>query len=196
MGHIHTEVHWDAPVERVFDVAVDLTLMPKVMTSVKDVTDLRGAGGEVGSTCRFHSTFLGRTMAGMVQVLEVERPRLFTTLTTYDSGPKVTWTQHFTASSAGTDEVDDVEYELPPGITAALLGPVVRRQLERAMRKSVGPFSELLTMRPPSPGQGRLAPGDGGSMPTTAPSPGAATLHPGEDRPSEAPGDVTERRER
>jgi hypothetical protein len=150
VGHIHTEVHWDAPVERVFAVAVDLTLLPDVMTSVKDVTDLRGAGDEVGSTCRFHSSFLGRTMAGTVEVLEVERPSLFRTLTTYDSGPRVTWTQHFTPSGAGTDEVDDVDYELPPGITAALFGPLVRRKLERAMRDSVGPFSELVMTRLPS----------------------------------------------
>lgn len=125
--------------------------MPKIMTSVKDVTDLRGALGEVGSTCRFHSTILGRTVAGTVEVLEAERPLLLKTLTTYDTGPKVTWTQHFTPSSTGTDEVDDAEYELPPGRTAALLGFVVRRQLERAMRESVGPFAKLLATEPPSP---------------------------------------------
>ena len=152
MGHIHPVVHWDAPAERVFDIAVDLTLMPVIMTSVQEVTNLRGVGGEVGSTCRFRSSFLGRTLAGTVEVLEVERPLLFKTLTTYDRGPKVTWTQHFTPSGAGTDEIDDVEYELPPGRTNVLLGPVVRRQLERAMRESVGPFSELLVTGPPSPG--------------------------------------------
>ena len=151
MGHIHTAVHWDAPVERVFEIAVDLTLMPKVMTSVKDVTDLRGAGTEVGSTCRFHSRYFGRMMAGTVEVLEVERPSLFKTLTTFDSGPKLMWTQQFTPASNGTDEVDDVDYELPPGISAALLGPVLRRQLERQMREAVGPFSELLLARPRSP---------------------------------------------
>jgi uncharacterized membrane protein len=144
MGHIHTEVHWDAPVERVFEVAVDLTLMPKVMSSVKDVSDLRGAGDEVGSTCRFHSSFLGRPMAGTVEVLEVERPSLFRTRTIYDSGPTVTWTQHFAPSGAGTDEVDDVDYELPPGLAGAFLGPLVRRQLERAIRDAVEPFAELV----------------------------------------------------
>ena len=154
MGHIHSEAHWDAPVERVFEVAVDLTLLPKVMSSVTSVTDLRGAGDSVGSTCRFHSRFLGRTAAGTVEVLEVERPSLFKTLSTYDSGPRVTWTQRFAPSGAGTDEVDDVDYELPPGITFALLGPLVRRQLERAMRDSVQPFSELVITRPSSPEEG------------------------------------------
>lgn len=156
MGHIHREVHWDAPAERVFDIAIDLTLMPMIMTSVKDVTNLRGVGGEVGSACRFHSSFLGRTLAGTVEVLKVERPLLFKTLTTYARGPKVTWTQHFTPSGAGTDEIDDVEYELPPGRTTVLLGPVARRQLERAMRESVGPFSELLGLDRRRPGEGAL----------------------------------------
>ncbi len=154
MGHIHTVVHWDAPIERVFDVAVDLTLLPKVMKSVKDVTDLRGAGDEAGTTCRFHSSFLGRTMAGTVEVLEVDRPSLFRTVTTYDNGPRVMWTQHFAPSGGGTEEVDDVDYELRSGIVAALLGPLVRRQLERAMRDSIQPFSELITTRRPAPQSG------------------------------------------
>ncbi len=39
MGHIRTVAHFDAPVERVFDVAIDVKLIPRYMTSVKDVTD-------------------------------------------------------------------------------------------------------------------------------------------------------------
>src|SRR6476646_7593905 len=149
MGHIRTASHFDAPVERVFDVAVDLKLIPRYMRSVKDVTDLHGAPETVGSTYRFHSTGLGQTMAGTIEVVDVKRPTLFKTLTTYDNGMRVTWTQRMSAAGSGTDEVDEVDYELPSG-PAALLGPLVRRQLERAMRESVEAYTELAT-RAPSP---------------------------------------------
>jgi len=56
------------------------------------------------------------------------------------------------AAGSGMDEVDEVGYELPSG-PAALLGPLVRRQLERAMRASVEAHTELI-MRDPSPTSG------------------------------------------
>jgi uncharacterized protein YndB with AHSA1/START domain len=151
MGHIHTVAHFDAPVERVFEVATDVKLLPSYMASVSDINDLQGPPSRVGSTYRFHSTGLGQTMAGTIEVIEIERPTLFKTLTTYDNGMRVTWTQHMGEAGSGTDEVDDVDFELPFG-PAALLGPLVRRQFERAMRDSIGPYTELIMRRPATPG--------------------------------------------
>ena len=88
----------------------------------------------------------GRTLAGTVEVIEVDRPTLFTTLTTYDNGIRVWWTQHMIPAGSGTDEVDDVEYELPSGVLS-LLGPLVRRRLERAMRESNGAYAEQVMRR-------------------------------------------------
>ena len=132
-------------------MAIDVKLIPRYMTSVKDVTDLHGPPERVGSTYQFHSTGLGQTMAGTIEVIDVERPTLFKTLTTYDNGMRVTWTQHMSAAGSGTDEVDEVDYDLPSG-PAALLGPLVRRRLERAMRDSVEPYAELIMRGRASPG--------------------------------------------
>ena len=152
MGHIHAEVHWDAPVDRVFDIASDVTLLPQVMPSIKDLIKIGGAAGEAGSTYSFRSSFLGRPRAGRFEVLAADRPSLFSTLTTYDDGISMTWTQRFTAAGTGTDEVDDVEYRLQPGIASALLGPLVRRAVESEGRKSVRRFADLLMAKPASGG--------------------------------------------
>jgi hypothetical protein len=147
MEHIRTVSHYDAPIEAVFDVAVDVTLMPQLMASVKDVSAPTGSPEEPGTTYRFHSTFLGRTTAGTVEVLEAQRPTRFRTLTTYASGPRMTWTQSMTPAGDGTDEVDEVDLELPSGVVWALARPLVRRQLQRAMRDSVAPFTRLARAR-------------------------------------------------
>lgn len=147
MGHIHAESHYAAPIDAVFDVAVDITLMPKYMSGVKDMSPPSGAPEEPGTSYHFHSTFLGRTMDGTVEVLEVRRPTLLSTRTTYASGVRLTWTQRLTPSGDGTDEVDDVDYELPSGAAWALAGPLVRRQLEGAIRDSVPAYAELIRAR-------------------------------------------------
>ncbi len=151
MGHIHTVAHFDAPVERVFEVAIEVKLLPSYMSSVKDITDIQGLPDKIGTTYRFHSTGLGQTMAGTIEVIDIERPTLFKTLTTYDNGVRVTWTQHMSEAGSGTDEVDDVDYEMPSG-AAALLGPLFRRQVERAMRDSVRPYTDLIMRRQSNPG--------------------------------------------
>jgi uncharacterized membrane protein len=145
MGHIHAEVHWDVPVDRVFEVAADLSLVPVIMPSVKDLTRISGAASEAGAIYSFKTTFLGRPRAGRVEVLAADRPSLFSTLTSYDDGTTMTWTQHFAAAGTGTDEVDDVEYRVPSGIASVLLGPLIRHRIEAEGRKSVRRFAELLT---------------------------------------------------
>lgn len=147
MEHIRTVCHYDAPIQAVFDVAVDITLMPQFMSPVKDVSPPSGAPESPGTTYRFHSTFLGRSVVGTVEILEAKRPTYLRTRTTYDSGPKVTWTQTMTPADGGTDEVNEVDLELPPGITWALAGPLVRRQLEGVMRDSVPACAELIRAR-------------------------------------------------
>jgi hypothetical protein len=143
MGHIHTFAHFEAPIDRVFEVATDLKLLPSYMASVKDITDLNGPPDKVGTTCRFHSIGFGLTLGGTLEVIQVERPTLFKTLTTYDNGMRVTWTQTLSVADNGTDEVDDVDYELPSGLLS-LLAPLVRRQLEHTMRESAEPYAEQI----------------------------------------------------
>jgi len=80
MERIRTVSHLDAPIEAVFDVAVDITLMPRYMSSVKDMSPPSGAPESAGTTYRFHVTFLGRSMGGTVEVLEARRPTYLRTL--------------------------------------------------------------------------------------------------------------------
>lgn len=147
MGHMQGQAHFEAPIDAVFDVAVDITLMPRYMAAVKDMSPPSGAPEQPGTTYRFHSSFLGRSMGGTVEVLEVQRPTFLRTRTTYDSGACVTWTQRMTPAGNGTDQVDDVDYVLPSGRAWALAAPLIRRQLEGAMRDSVPAYAELIRAR-------------------------------------------------
>ncbi len=82
-------------------------MTPLLTPSVTSIWDVRGRGDEVGSSYRFRERFLGRDQEGRVEVVAVEPPHRFITLTTYDNGTTVRWEMRFEpAADHGTDGTD------------------------------------------------------------------------------------------
>jgi uncharacterized protein YndB with AHSA1/START domain len=147
MRRIRAGCHIDAPVERVFDVALDLTLLPRYMSAVKEVSPPSGAPDAVGTTYSFRSVTFGRTSRGTIEVLDVRRPTYLRTLTSYDNGIRVTWTQTMAPAASGTNEVDEVDVEVPGGIAWWLLEPLVEREMRRVIGASTAGYADAITGR-------------------------------------------------
>jgi uncharacterized protein YndB with AHSA1/START domain len=145
MSRIQGSVHIDAPIERVFDVAVDLTLLPRYMGSVKEVSPPSGPMDAVGTTYTFRTVTFGRSSRGTIEVLEARRPAFLRTVTRYDNGIRVTWSQALTPAASGTDEVDEIDVEVPRGVVGRLLEPLVIRQMQKEVRASQRPYAETIT---------------------------------------------------
>ena len=145
MAHLRGTTHFEAPIERVFEVLSDLTLLPEYMSSISDVSEIPGAPGQVGDAYHFRSKSLGLSMAGTVVVTDVDPPTYLATLTTYDNGMRVTWTERLTPSGSETDVVDEIDYELPAGVVGSVLDRLFfRRYFERTVLGGVEPLRAII----------------------------------------------------
>jgi len=76
MAHLRKTAHYDAPIEKVFDLAVDYARYPEWNVSYEAVMEVVGPPDQVGT--RFHGEMklMGRKMEGWGEVTEVDRPNL------------------------------------------------------------------------------------------------------------------------
>jgi ligand-binding SRPBCC domain-containing protein len=146
MGHVTHQGHVEAPLELVFARAIEPEMTPLLTPSVTSIWDIRGRGDEVGSSYRFRERFLGRVQEGRVEVVAVEPPHRFITLTTYDNGTTVRWEMRFAAAADhGTDGSDVIDYELPAGwryrIADRLL---IRRRIRSSLDQGAARFRAIV----------------------------------------------------
>ena len=136
--------HFEAPIERVFDLTTDPRRMLEMLPSIDTVSDIRGKGDAVGDSFRFRDRVLGRSMIGLTVVTAAVRPVLQTTVTTYADGSRVTWTMRFRDAGGRTDVDNEVTYEPPSGSVAGLRAILIGPFVERRLRRSAELFDEML----------------------------------------------------
>lgn len=132
MRHLEQETHYDAPIERVFDLATDPSRISEMMPWLR-VRDVKGRGDAVGDSFKFEDEVLGQKRRGTTVVRAVERPTHQTTESLYEDGSRATWEMSFTSVGDGTDAHDRVTYDLAGvlgGLEETILGPLIRRRLE------------------------------------------------------------------
>lgn len=146
MGHVMHEGHVKASLELVFARAVEPEMTPLLTPSVTSIWDVRGRGDEVGSSYRFRERFLGRDQEGRVEVVAVEPPHRFITLTTYGNGTTVRWEMRFEpAADHGTDGTDVLDYELPAGWRYRLADRLfIRRRIRSSLEQGSARFRAIL----------------------------------------------------
>jgi uncharacterized protein YndB with AHSA1/START domain len=149
MTHLEMTAHFDAPIERVFDLATEFERYPEWNVTYSEVTEVTGPPDKVGT--RIHSVmqFLGRSMEGWGDIVEVDRPRLLK-IAGEGEGGTLTTVHRLTAAETGTDYVLEVDYELPAGVFGqAAIKMFVDRAVERDLRGSIENFQALAEARVP-----------------------------------------------
>jgi uncharacterized protein YndB with AHSA1/START domain len=144
MRHLENIVHFDAPIERVFDLAIDPGTWTEYMPWISDVTDVLGRGDRVGDVASFTDHAPGRSLKATTVVTEVERPTLQTTETHYEDGSHMVMTMRFAGVDGGTDIATTADYQLAKSLLSGVQEVVTGPFIERRMREMAENFARLL----------------------------------------------------
>ena len=144
--------HYDAPIEKVFELGTDFKRYPEWNISYVEVKEVTGPPDVVGTRIHAVMKVLGRTMEGWSEVIEVEKPRYIKVTGTSFEGGKITVVNRLVPAGEGTDFETEVEYELPAGIFGQIFDKVfVEKTVERDLRHSLETFKALLEAKIPVP---------------------------------------------
>ena len=143
MGHITFGGHVEAPIEFVFDLAVDPVRMRECMPWITAVWDIRGSQAAPGDSYRFRDSMLGRETEGVTEVVAADRPHLQSTVSRYGNGVTARWTMRFAPRAGGTDIANEVDYEVPAGIAGRIADRLLlHRFIERRLRRGSAAFEQ------------------------------------------------------
>jgi uncharacterized protein YndB with AHSA1/START domain len=131
MATLTRSITIDAPVDTVFDVALDISQLWRA----KDValSEVEIVPGGVGTSARLYSHLLGFHLEGGVEYIEVV-PNQRIVAQAHWFAEKPTWTFEFEPAGDGTMVTAQGEWELKV--------PVVGKPIERMMVKEHEPFVE------------------------------------------------------
>ena len=149
MNQLRFTEHFEAPIEQVFELAMDYKRIPEWNVSYVAVDEVTGPPDKVGT--RIHATMrlLGRTMEGWAEVVEFERPRLIKLAGASSQGGTLTTTYRFLPKDTGTDLEILAEYELP-GIFGQVADKLfVQKAIERDVRHSLENFKAFVEVKTP-----------------------------------------------
>lgn len=133
MATLTRSITIDAPVDTVFDVALDITRLWKVKDVALTEVDVKPEG--VGTSARLYSHFLGFHLEGVMEYTEVV-PGERIVAQVHFFGEKPTWTYTFEPVEGGTKVTLEGRWDV------AL--PVVGKPVEQMMVKEHEPFAEEL----------------------------------------------------
>lgn len=150
MGHFKITPHFEAPIDRVFEVSVDPLRIPEWAPSVFEVKDATPGPMTIGSTYTAVTKVLGRRLEIRYQITEIEPPRLLTAVGTAPNGGRALLRTRLSPAASGTDAELDVEYDLPIGFLGEIADKVfVSQAMERDLRHGVENFRSLVEARVP-----------------------------------------------
>jgi uncharacterized protein YndB with AHSA1/START domain len=150
MTNVRLTTHFDAPIERVFDLATDYSRYPEWNVSYADIKQVTGPVDKVGTKIHSVMKILGRKMEGWGEVVEVDRPRYLKIAGTGLEGGKLTYSQRLTSVGTGTDLEFDSEYELPAGILGHIADKLfVEKAVERDLHHTMENFKALVEAKQP-----------------------------------------------
>lgn len=134
MSHVRITEHVEAPIERVFDLFLDIKRWPEFMPGGVEIKEVTGPLDQVGTRIREASKFMGRTAESWDEIVEIERPHMVK-MRMEGSGFKGTGTWRLTPTATGTDVVVESDYELPAGFLGIVADRLfIEKAMERQMR--------------------------------------------------------------
>ena len=151
MGMARMHAHVEAPIETVFDYAVDFTHTAEWNVNVIEMSS-RAPLAKVGDTFSGTMKFLGRTYTGEGHVTQSERPRLMAFTSTSSEGGHQDWTSTFTPVGTGTDIDTVVDYEVPYSLLGTIADRLfIERTVQRDLDQSRDNFVAMVEQRVPQP---------------------------------------------
>ena len=150
MAHIRVTEHFEAPIDRVFELGIDFKRYPEWNVSYTQIKEIKGLPGKVGTKMFSVMKILGRPMEGADEIVEIERPRLLKISGTGTLGGFLKYTTRLTPVGTGTDVVLEMDYELPAAIVSQIADKLfVEKTIERDLRHSMENFKALVEVRLP-----------------------------------------------
>lgn len=145
MRHLRFTEHFDAPIDRVFELGSDFKRYPEWNVNYTQIKEVTGPPDKVGTKIVGVMKVLGRQMEGSGEIVEVDRPRLLKISGTGPEGGTVVTTYRLTPAGTGTDLEAEFDYELPAGILGQIADKLfMERAVERDLRHSMENFKALL----------------------------------------------------
>jgi uncharacterized membrane protein len=149
MAHVQIKEHFEAPIDRVFELSTDFKRYPEWNVSYPEVREVTGPIA-VGTKIHAVTKVLGRSLEGWTEIVEVEPPRYLKTKGTSLQGGYLNVEYRLTPAGTGTDFAVEIEYELPAGILGQVFDHLfVERTIERDLRHSIENFKALVEARQP-----------------------------------------------
>jgi uncharacterized membrane protein len=149
MNQLRFTEHFEAPVEQVFELAIDYKRFPEWNVSYVAVDEVTGPPDKVGTKIHVTMRLLGRTMDGWAEIVEIERPRLIKLTGTSTQGGALTTTYRFLPVDTGTNIEILAEYELPGMFGAVADKLFVQKAIERDVRHSLENFKAFVEVKTP-----------------------------------------------
>jgi uncharacterized membrane protein len=144
MAHVKLTEHVDAPIERVFEMFIDVKRWPEWMPNATEIKEITGPLDKAGTKIRSVSGFLGRKLETRDEIVEAERPRLWK-LASEGGGFKGTATYRLTSTDQGTDVLVEADYELPAGFLGHVADRLfMEKTMERQMRHAAENLKALI----------------------------------------------------
>lgn len=145
MTNVRMTTHFDAPIERVFELATDYGRYPEWNVSYAEIKQVTGPVDKVGTKIHSVMKILGRKMEGWGEVVEVDRPRYLKIAGTGLEGGKLTYSQRLMPAGSGTDLEFESDYELPAGILGHIADRLfIEKAVERDLRHTMENFKALV----------------------------------------------------
>jgi len=144
MGQVKMHAKVEAPIEQVFDYAVDVTRWAEWNVSVVEMTPSAPLAA-IGDRFAGKNKFLGRVEDIEGKVTAIERPRLMAFVSGPLTGGHENWTVNFTPADTGTDIDCVIDYEVPLGLVGAFADKLfIERQVQRMLNQSRDNFIALV----------------------------------------------------
>ncbi len=144
MPQVRDEVRVDAPVDRVWAVAIDANRISEWQTNVVEVRDVGGSLEQVGTRYTAVNRLAGRPIEGEWEVTRVEPNRLLELTGTAPGGGRALNRITFAPTDNATDVAVDLDYELPGGFVGQFANRLfIERALQRDIRHSLENFKAL-----------------------------------------------------
>jgi uncharacterized membrane protein len=150
MTTVRMTTHFDAPIERVWELGTDIKRYPEWNVSYSEIKEVTGPIDKIGTKVHSVMKMLGRSIENWDEVVEVDRPRYIKFTGTGPDAGKSTLTYRLTPAGTSTDLEFVLDYELPAGFLGHVADKLfVEKAVERDLRHSIENFKALVEARTP-----------------------------------------------
>jgi len=150
MTLIRKRYHFDAPIEKVFELGTDFKRYPEWNVAYPVTKEIIGQPRTVGTRIELTMRLLGRDIDSTATIAEIDPPRYMKLTGLSADGGKSTAIYRLTPAGEGADLEFEFEYELSAGILGNIADKLfVERTVERNLDHSAENFKALVEARQP-----------------------------------------------